>query len=152
MWAGEQRWYSASGRLKSHVEMSTNSMGVLRTAVQLDSAACRLSVGIFVQPCLQVGSRRLADPAPPRSAESFIPWDTFAQSVTEAQQLSQAEDLDFLQRTERTRCHCRRTFQAQTLAKKNRRELKGLVKGDSNGETVKAEMRQVAKIISARRF
>ena len=71
-------------------------------------------------------------------AESFIPWDTFAQSVTEAQQLSLAEDLDFLQRTERTRCHCRRTFQAQTLAKKNRRELKGLVEGDSNGETVKA--------------
>jgi hypothetical protein len=40
----------------------------------------------------------------------------------------------------------------QTLAKKNRRELKGLVEGDSNGETVKAEMKQVAKIISARRF
>jgi cytidyltransferase-like protein len=31
-------------------------------------------------------------------------------------------------------------------------ELKGLVEGDSNGETVKAEMKQVAKIISARRF
>jgi hypothetical protein len=27
-----------------------------------------------------------------------IPWDTFAQSVTEAQQLSQAEDFDFLHR------------------------------------------------------
>jgi hypothetical protein len=27
--------------------------------------------------------------------------------------------------------------------------LKGLVEGDSNGETVKAEMKQVAKIISA---
>jgi hypothetical protein len=38
------------------------------------------------------------------------------------------------------------------LAKKNRRELKGLVEGDSNGETVKAEMKQVAKIISARGF
>jgi hypothetical protein len=38
------------------------------------------------------------------------------------------------------------------LAKKNRRELKGLVEGDSNGETVKAEMKQVAKIISDRRF
>jgi hypothetical protein len=35
----------------------------------------------FVQPGLQVGSRRLADSVPPRSAESFIPWDTFAQSV-----------------------------------------------------------------------
>jgi hypothetical protein len=43
-------------------------------------------------------------------------------------------------------------FQAQTLAKKNRRELKGLVGLDSNGETVKAEMKQVGEIISARRF
>ena len=43
-------------------------------------------------------------------------------------------------------------FQAQTLAKKNRRELKGLVERDGNGETVKAEMKQVGKIISARRF
>jgi RND family efflux transporter MFP subunit len=34
---GEQRWYSASGRPKSHVEMSTNSIGALTTAVQLDS-------------------------------------------------------------------------------------------------------------------
>jgi hypothetical protein len=42
-----------------------------------------------------------------RPIESFIPWDTFAQSVAEAQQLSQAEDLDFLLRTEKTRCHCR---------------------------------------------
>ena len=43
-------------------------------------------------------------------------------------------------------------FQAQTLAKKNGRELKGLVGRDSNGETVKAEMKQVGKTISARRF
>jgi hypothetical protein len=43
-------------------------------------------------------------------------------------------------------------FQAQTLAKKNRRELKGLVERDGNGETVKAEMKQVGTIISARRF
>jgi hypothetical protein len=43
-------------------------------------------------------------------------------------------------------------FQAQRLAKKNRRELKGLLERDSNGETVKAEMKQVGKIISARRF
>ena len=43
-------------------------------------------------------------------------------------------------------------FQAQTLAEKNRRELKGLVERDGNGETVKAEMKQVGKIISARRF
>jgi len=111
-----------------------------------------MSMILLVQHAAQATSERLADPAPPRSAESFIPWDTFAQSVTEAQQLSQTEDLDFLQRTERIRCQCRRTFQAQTLAKKNRRELKGLVEGDSNGETVKAEMKQVAKIISARRF
>jgi hypothetical protein len=41
---------------------------------------------------------RLADPVPPRSEESFIPWDTFAQSVTEGQPLSQAEDFDFLHR------------------------------------------------------
>jgi TnpA family transposase len=35
---------------------------------------------------------------PFHAIEIVIPWDTFAQSVTEAQQLSQAEDFDFLHR------------------------------------------------------
>jgi hypothetical protein len=52
----------------------------------------------------------------------------FRASVTEAHELSQAEDLDFLLRTERTRCHCRGAFQAQrwlrkTDAKRNLKEV-----------------------------
>src|SRR5216683_3745021 len=39
MWAGEHRWYSASGRVKSHVGISTNSIGALMVAVQLDSVS-----------------------------------------------------------------------------------------------------------------
>jgi hypothetical protein len=35
---------------------------------------------------------------PFHAIEIVIPWDTFAQSVTEAQQLFQAEDFDFLHR------------------------------------------------------
>jgi TnpA family transposase len=35
---------------------------------------------------------------PFHAIEILIPWDTFAQSVTEAQKLSQAEDFDFLHR------------------------------------------------------
>ena len=40
--------------------------------------------------------RNCSDPF--HAIEIVIPWDTFAQSVTEAQQLSQAEDFDFLRR------------------------------------------------------
>jgi len=43
-------------------------------------------------------------------------------------------------------------FQARSLAEKNRRELKGLVERDSNGQTVRAGMKQVSRIISAWRF
>jgi hypothetical protein len=35
---------------------------------------------------------------PFHAIEIVIPWDTFTQGVTEAQQLSQAEDFDFLHR------------------------------------------------------
>jgi hypothetical protein len=61
------------GQFNLDRHLALPALRALPQAVTLrDRAACRLSVGIFVQPRLQVGSWRLADPVPPRSAESFM--------------------------------------------------------------------------------